>query len=68
MITTIQGDMLAQDPAVEDGSIDLVLTDPPYNISGDGAKPVWIDKATGENKSTSTIKSSAKALLKIGMM
>jgi len=52
MITTIQGDMLAQDPAVEDGSIDLVLTDPPYNISGDGAKPVWIDKATGENKST----------------
>ena len=52
MITTIHGDMLTQDPAVEDGSIDLLLTDPPYNISGDGAKPVWIDKATGENKST----------------
>jgi hypothetical protein len=52
MITTIQGDMLAQDPAVKDGSIDLLLTDPPYNISGDGAKPVWIDKTTGENKST----------------
>ena len=35
---------------VEDGSVDLLLTDPPYNISNDGAKPVWIDKKTGENK------------------
>lgn len=35
---------------VEDNSVDLLLTDPPYNISNDGAKPIWIDKETGENK------------------
>jgi len=29
-----------------------LLTDPPYNISEGGAKPVWIDKETGKNKST----------------
>lgn len=52
MITTINGDMLEQDSLINDGSIDFLLTDPPYNISSDGAKPVWIDKATGENKST----------------
>lgn len=51
MIECINGDMSHQD-SVKDNSIDLLLTDPPYNISGDGAKPVWIDKETGENKST----------------
>lgn len=52
IITTISGDMLEQDSAINDESIDLLLTDPPYNISGGGAKPVWIDKETGKNKST----------------
>jgi site-specific DNA-methyltransferase (adenine-specific) len=50
MITTINGDMLEQDSAIKDNSIDLLLTDPPYNISEDGAQPVWIDKETGKNK------------------
>ena len=35
---------------VDNESVDLLLTDPPYNISEKGAKPVWIDKETGENK------------------
>jgi site-specific DNA-methyltransferase (adenine-specific) len=52
MITTINGDMLEQDSAIQDNSIDLLLTDPPYNISEDGAQPVWIDKETGKNKTT----------------
>lgn len=52
MITTIQGNMLEQSDAIKDNSIDLLLTDPPYNISRDGADPVWIDKTTGKNKTT----------------
>lgn len=50
MITTINGDMLEVSDQITDGSIDLLLTDPPYNISEDGAQPVWIDKETGKNK------------------
>jgi DNA modification methylase len=50
MITTINGDMLEVSDQIIDGSIDLLLTDPPYNISEDGAQPVWIDKETGKNK------------------
>lgn len=50
MITTINGDMLEQDSSIKDNSIDLLLTDPPYNISEGGAQPVWIDKETGKNK------------------
>jgi DNA modification methylase len=50
MITTINGDMLEVADQITDGSIDLLLTDPPYNISEDGAQPVWIDKETGKNK------------------
>jgi DNA modification methylase len=50
MISTINGDMLEQDAAIQDNSVDLLLTDPPYNISEDGAQPVWIDKETGKNK------------------
>jgi len=42
--------MLEVADQITDGSIDLLLTDPPYNISEDGAQPVWIDKATGKNK------------------
>lgn len=52
MITTIHGDMLDQDVCIQDNSVDLLLTDPPYNISEDGAQPVWIDKETGKNKTT----------------
>jgi len=50
MISLINGDMLEQDAAINDNSVDLLLTDPPYNISEDGAQPVWIDKETGKNK------------------
>jgi DNA modification methylase len=50
MITTINGDMLEVLGQITDESIDLLLTDPPYNISEDGAQPVWIDKETGKNK------------------
>ena len=50
MIKTLNGDMLEQASKIEDNSIDLLLTDPPYNISEDGAQPVWIDKETGKNK------------------
>ena len=42
--------MLEVSDQITDGSIDLLLTDPPYNISEDGAQPVWIDKETGQNK------------------
>ena len=52
MTTLIQGDCLAVADQIPDGSIDFLLTDPPYNISNDGAKPVWIDPETGENKNT----------------
>ena len=31
-------------------SIDLILTDPPYNISRTGANPVWTDPKTGKDK------------------
>ena len=44
--------MTNQDLIVVDNSIDLLLTDPPYNISMGGANPVWVDKETGENKNT----------------
>ena len=52
MITTYQGAMQEQLDNVADDSIDLLLTDPPYNISDKGAKPEWVDKETGENKNT----------------
>ncbi len=52
MITTINGDMTEVSDQIKDDSVDLLLTDPPYNISEDGAQPVWIDKETGKNKTT----------------
>jgi len=52
MITRINGDCIEVAYEIPDLSIDLLLTDPPYNISGGGAEPVWIDKATGLNKTT----------------
>lgn len=45
-------DMLSADADIADNSVDLLLTDPPYNISEGGAKPVWVDPETGENKNT----------------
>ncbi len=52
MTKLIQGDCLEVADQIADGSVDFILTDPPYNISSDGAKPVWIDPETGENKNT----------------
>lgn len=50
MITRINGDMLTASAQVADNSVDLLLTDPPYNISEVGANPEWTDPVTGENK------------------
>ena len=52
MITTFNGDCTAVADSIKDDSVDLLLTDPPYNISEGGAAPVWIDKETGKNKTT----------------
>lgn len=52
MITCINKDCTLASTDIPDLSIDLLLTDPPYNISEDGAQPVWIDKETGKNKTT----------------
>ena len=62
LIKTLKGNMLEQSMNIADNSIDLLLTDPPYNISENGAQPVWIDKETGKNKTTSIIKNLAKVL------
>lgn len=51
-VQRIHGDMLEVGSQVADGSVDFLFTDLPYNISEGGAKPVWIDKTTGEDKST----------------
>jgi site-specific DNA-methyltransferase (adenine-specific) len=48
----INGDCVLVQEQIPDNSIDLLLTDLPYNISEDGAKPEWIDPETGENKNT----------------
>ena len=52
MTTLIQGNCLEIADQIKNESVDFLLTDPPYNISSDGAKPVWINKETGENKNT----------------
>ena len=46
------GDMKQRLSQVRDNSIDLLLTDPPYNISNKAARPVWKDPKTGEHKNT----------------
>lgn len=51
-ITTLLGDCIDIEDQITNNSIDLLLTDPPYNISTDGAKPVWIDKHTGQDKNS----------------
>lgn len=52
MTTLIQGDCIEVADQIKDLSVDFLLTDLPYNISEGGAKPVWIDPETGENKNT----------------
>lgn len=49
-ITTYNQDMRNLSNFVEAASVDLLLTDPPYNISERGAKPEWsvVDPETGE--------------------
>ena len=48
----INGDCLEVAEQIADNSVDLVLTDPPYNISATGpAEVVWLDPETRENKS-----------------
>jgi DNA modification methylase len=51
-MTLINGDCTVVADQIADNSVDFLLTDPPYNISDDGAKPEWIDPETGENKNT----------------
>ena len=48
----IQGDMLDKIAEIDDQSVDLLLTDPPYNISNKAARPTWIDPATGKDRNT----------------
>ena len=43
-MTLINGDCTLVADQIADNSVDLLLTDPPYNISDDGAKPEWIDQ------------------------
>lgn len=52
MTTLIQGDCLEVADQIQDGSVDFLLTDPPYNISEGAANPVWKDPETGEDKNT----------------
>jgi len=52
MTTLIQGDCLEVADQIQDGSVDFLLTDPPYNISEGAANPVWRDPETGEDKNT----------------
>ena len=51
-MTLINGDCTLVADQIADNSVDLLLTDPPYNISDDGAKPEWRDPDTGKNKNT----------------
>jgi site-specific DNA-methyltransferase (adenine-specific) len=53
----LEGDFLNHYESIQDNSIDLLLTDPPYNISEKGANPEWnkIDPNTGEKINLNTI-------------
>ena len=48
----INSDMRDLGNTITPGSVDLLLTDPPYNISEGGANIVWRDPVTGENRNT----------------
>ena len=41
-IKSICGDICKVSDQIEDNSIDLLLTDPPYNISREGNQTVWM--------------------------
>lgn len=58
-INTINGDMRSIANQIDDNSVDLLLTDPPYNISEKGAKPEWFktDENTGERVNVNNIHS-----------
>lgn len=57
MITLYNGNMLEEIKNVADGRVDLLLTDPPYNISEKGANPEWTvtDPITGEKVNKNAI-------------
>lgn len=50
--TLIHGDCLSVEDQIQDGSVDFLFTDLPYNISENAANPVWKDPETGEDKNT----------------
>jgi len=50
-ITRLHGDFLQVSDQITDLSVDFLLTDPPYNISENGAKPVWLDE-NGQDKNS----------------
>lgn len=49
--TIFHGSMETESNKIEDGSVDFVFSDIPFNISAKGAQAVWKD-ADGNNKST----------------
>ena len=53
----LQGPMQDQLSNVDDNSVDLLLTDPPYNISEKGAKPTWFKEIDGERVDVTNIHS-----------
>lgn len=56
-IKLINGDFLDKINDIDNETIDLLLTDPPYNISEKGANPEWVkkDPETGEIINLNTI-------------
>lgn len=50
-INLIHGDCLEEMKHIEDGSVDLVLTDPPYTMTkrGKSCRPNWMPNGMGEN-------------------
>lgn len=48
----IQGDCLKVLPTLPDKSVDLVLTDPPYVLGEEGAKPIIIRERTKFKRKT----------------
>lgn len=55
----LNGNMLEKIKEVDDNIVDMLLTDPPYNISEKGAKPEWFktDENTGERVNVNNIHS-----------
>lgn len=53
----LQGPMQDQLNNIDDNSVDLLLTDPPYNISEKGAKPKWFKEIDGKKVDVTNIHS-----------